>query len=246
MIIRGIIFDINGTLIDIHTEEASEDIYRAISHYLTYQGIYLHRREVRDKYYEIVDRQSRASAEELFEFDAVEVWREFMKLNAADSTDLPPEKLNQIPLFLAELYRGISRHRLQLYPDVKAVLTELHRRFKVAALSDAQSAWALPEIQAVGIESFLDPVIISSDYGFRKPNRKLFEAAVSAMEIEPKNLIFVGNDMYRDIFGASQLGIRTVFFKSNQGRQQMDGVRPDFIIYRFAELAQAISFFESQ
>jgi len=246
MIIRGIIFDINGTLIDIHTDEGSEDIYRAISHFLSYQGIYLHRWEVRDKYYEIIDNQRQASAEEYFEFDAVEVWREFMKLNATNSTLLTPEKLKQIPLFLAEIYRGMSRHRLQLYPDVKAVLEGLHHRFRLAALSDAQSAWALPEMQAVGIESFFDPIIISSEYGFRKPDRRLFEAALYKLEIEPENVLFVGNDMYRDIFGARQLGIKTVFFSSNQGRQHMNGVNPDYIIYRFAELKQAIRFFESQ
>lgn len=246
MIIRGIIFDINGTLIDIHTDEGSEHIYRTISHFLSYQGIYLHRWEVRDNYHKIIDNQRRASAEEHFEFDAVEAWREFMKLHATDSTLLTPEKLKQIPLFLAETYRGISRDRLQLYPDVKAVLEELHGRFRLAALSDAQSAWALPEMQAVGIESFFDPIIISSDYGFRKPDRRLFEAVLDKLEIVPENVLFVGNDMYRDIFGARQLGIKTVFFTSNQGRQQRNGVSPDYIIYRFIELKQAISFFESQ
>src|SRR5512136_453276 len=126
MIIRGIIFDVNGTLIDINTDEGSEEIYRAISHYLTYQGIYMHRWEVRDKYYEIMDSQRRESAEEYFEFDAVDVWREFTRLNSANSTLLSGEKLRQVPLFLAEIYRGISRCRLQLYPDVKDVLEELH------------------------------------------------------------------------------------------------------------------------
>ena len=51
MIIRGIIFDVNGTLIDILTDEGDESIYRAIGHFLSYQGIYLHRGQVRDMYY---------------------------------------------------------------------------------------------------------------------------------------------------------------------------------------------------
>ena len=138
MIIRGIIFDINGTLIDIHTDEGSEEIYRAISHYLTYQGIFMHRGEVRDKYYEIIEAQRGASAEEYFEIDVVEVWREFIRQNLANTTLLPAEKLRQLPLFLAEIYRAISRFRLQLYPDVKDVLEELHPRFRLSAISDAQ------------------------------------------------------------------------------------------------------------
>jgi hypothetical protein len=43
MDIRALLFDSNGTLIDIRTDEGLEEIYRAIGHFLTYQGISLHR-----------------------------------------------------------------------------------------------------------------------------------------------------------------------------------------------------------
>ena len=46
MSIRGIIFDVNGTLIDINTDEDNEQIYRAISHYLKYHGSSDFRRSV--------------------------------------------------------------------------------------------------------------------------------------------------------------------------------------------------------
>jgi putative hydrolase of the HAD superfamily len=246
MIIRGIIFDVNGTLIDILTDEGDERIYRAISHFLSYQGIYLHRRKVRDMYDQILDRQRRAGTETHHEFDAVRVWREFLELNSAAAPAIAPDKLTQMPLFLAELYRGISRHRLQLYPEVKAVLDELHSRFKLAVLSDAQSAWARPEMRAVGIDSYFDPIVISGDYGFRKPDRRLFEAALAGMGLEAENVVFVGNDMYRDIFGAGQLRMKTVCFAPDHVVKPMDGVDPDYIIYQFAELRQAIRFFERQ
>ncbi len=35
-----------------------------------------------------------------------------------------------------------------------------------------------------------------------------------------------------------------VFFASNQGRRHMEGVEPDYIIYRFTELREAIAFFK--
>ncbi len=245
MINQGIIFDINGTLIDIQTEEGNEEIYRAISHFLTYQGIYLHRWEVKDAYYKIMDKQRISGVEEYPEFDTVEVWREIMS-QYSGSTLLSSDKLKQIPRFLAEVYRGISRLRLQLYPDVKAVLDELLSRFRLTAVSDAQSVWAMPEMRAVGIESYFNPVIISGDFGFRKPDKRLFEAALLGLSLEAKDVIFVGNDMYRDIFGARRLGMKTVFFSSNQGRKEMDGVKPDYVIYQFAELRNAIRFFEHQ
>lgn len=49
MDIRAILFAVNGTLIDIKTDEDLEEIYRAIGHSLTYQGIDLRRGEVREQ-----------------------------------------------------------------------------------------------------------------------------------------------------------------------------------------------------
>ncbi|MBE3088492.1 MAG: hypothetical protein IMZ71_05210 [Chloroflexi bacterium] len=40
--------------------------------------------------------------------------------------------------------------------------------------------------------------------------------------------------------------MKTVFFKSNQGMQEKEGVKPDYIIYNFPELLNAIRFFEDQ
>jgi putative hydrolase of the HAD superfamily len=246
MIIRGIVFDINGTLIDILTDDGDEGIYRAIGHFLSYQGIYLHRRQVREMYYQVLDKQRRAGTEAHHEFDAVRVWREFLELNLAAAAALPPDKLAQMPLFLTEMYRGISCRRLKLYPEVKAVLDELHPRFKLAVLSDAQSAWARPEMRAVGIDSYFDPIVISGDYGFRKPDRRLFEVTLAGMGLDAEDVVFVGNDMYRDIFGAGQLGMKTVFFAPDRVIEPMQGGDPDYIIYQFTELRQAIRFFEGQ
>lgn len=246
MNIEAVLFDINGTLIDIKTDESHEEIYRGISHYLTYQGIRASRWEVRDEYYQILDAQRTASGEAFPEFDAVELWREFLRRRPEACQAMPPGKLQWMPLFLAEMYRGISRFRLQLYPEVDDVLRELSQQYKLAALSDAQSAWALPEMQAVGIADYFRPIIISGDFGYRKPDSRIFLSAIDGLGVPAENILFVGNDMYRDIYGASRLGMKTVFFSSNQGRKKNSGAEPDYIIYQFAELRQAMAFFEAQ
>lgn len=247
MVIRGIIFDVNGTLIDIQTDEGREDIYRAISHFLTYQGISLHRGEVRDLYFQIMERQRKESNETYPEFDAIAIFREIIERNAGDFTrSLPDVKLKQMPLFLAELYRGISRNKLQLYPEVKDVLDGLRLRYSLAAISDAQSAYAVPELQAVGLLDYFKPIIVSGDYGYRKPDKRLFQKALDGLDMEAHHVLFVGNDMHRDIFGARQMGIKTVFLSSNQGEKEMSGVQADYVIYNFSELLQAIKYFEKR
>ncbi|MEW6262250.1 MAG: HAD family hydrolase [Thermodesulfobacteriota bacterium] len=244
MKIKGIIFDINGTLIDIHTDEGHEEIYRAISHFLAYQGIHTHRGEVRDEYFRLMDEQRRERQEGHPEFDAVKLWRDFLKRKLGPAPGVPRTKLEAMPLFLAEMYRGLSLYRLQLYPEVRTVLDELAQRYQLAVVSDGQSVWAHPEMRAVGIASYFRPIIISSDYGYRKPDRRLFEAALKGLGLKPDKVIFVGNDMYHDVLGAKRAGLKTVFFSSNQGRKHLDGVEPDYIIYQFIEIKKALEFFE--
>src|ERR1700686_2478471 len=126
MEIRALLFDVNGTLIDIETDEWMEEAYRAVAHFLTYQGISLRRGEVRDLYFQVMKEQFAASAENYPEFDVVAIWREVLCRRAPDSTrSLPPEKLQQMPLFLSELHRGISRKRLMAYPQTHEVLAQL-------------------------------------------------------------------------------------------------------------------------
>jgi hypothetical protein len=60
--------------------------------------------------------QFAASKEVYPEFDVVAVWREVLRPSATEYTrSLGPEKLLQMPLFLAELQRGISRKRLSAF-----------------------------------------------------------------------------------------------------------------------------------
>jgi FMN phosphatase YigB (HAD superfamily) len=124
--IRALLFDVNGTLIDIETDEWMEEAYRAIAHFLTYQGIRLRRGEVRDLYFQIMKEQFAASTEKYPEFDVVAVWRELLRRHATDYTrSLSAEKLQQMPLFLAEMQRGISRKRLVAFPQTQEILAQL-------------------------------------------------------------------------------------------------------------------------
>jgi putative hydrolase of the HAD superfamily len=239
MDLRALLFDVNSTLIDIETDERMEESYRAIAHLLTYQGIDLRRWAVHDLYFSVMKEQFARSTEPYPEFNVVKVWREILSRTATDYTcSLPAEKLEQLPLLIAELQRGISRKRLCLYPQVRETLDQLKTRYRLAVVSDAQTAYAVPELRAVGLHGYFDPIVISGDYGYRKPDRRLFQHALDKLQVGADQAIFVGDDRYRDVFGAKQLGMKTVWFCNNQN----PGPEPDYIIYQFAELPRAIEF----
>jgi putative hydrolase of the HAD superfamily len=244
MEIRALLFDVNGTLIDIETDEWMEEAYRAVAHFLTYQGINLHRGEVRDLYFKIMKEQFAASQELYPEFDVVAVWREVLKRYATDYTvSLGPDKLLPMPQFLAELQRGISRKRLVAFPQTQEILTQLKTRYPLAVVSDAQSAYGLAELRAAGLAEYFAPIIVSGDYGYRKPDPRLFQAALSKLQVRPEEALFVGNDRYRDVFGARQVGMKTILFCPNGNPGGSPETEPDYLLYRYADLPSAIEFF---
>lgn len=245
MVVKGIIFDVNGTLSDIHTNEWHDEVYRVIGNLLAYQGIALNPNVVKDLYFRIMKEQRAASGERHPEFDVVGIFREIVGRHSSGFTHaLPGSTLAQLPRQLAEAHRAASLFRLELYPGVDDTIRQLLPRYRLAVVTDAQTPYARPELNAVGLSGCFDPIVVSGDVGYRKPDRRLFKAALDAMGMAAAEVLFVGNDMYRDVHGAQKAGMKAVFFKSNQGAQEKAGVRPDYIIYRFPELLNAIRFFE--
>jgi putative hydrolase of the HAD superfamily len=214
-----------------------DQIFRSVAHFLTYQGIDLHRHQVRDLYFGIMEEQQRTSSEEHPEFDAVGIWQSIIEGHMTDFTrTLPAEKLEQMPLFLAEMSRGISRRKLRLYPDVREVLDVLRERYPLALVTDAQSAYTRGELHKVGLLDYFDPIIVSGDHGYRKPDRRLFQFALDGMGVAAENALYVGNDMRRDIFGAREVGMKTVMFDSDQGTKVHPDCVPDYTIMDFRDL----------
>jgi putative hydrolase of the HAD superfamily len=247
MEVRALLFDVNGTLIDIETDEWMEEAYRAIGHFLTYQGISLRRGEVRDLYFRIMKEQFTASQEKYPEFDVVAVWRELVRrCSSAYTSALSEEKLAQMPLFLAEVQRGISRKRLVAYPQTHEILAHLKSRYGLAVVSDAQSAYGLAELQAVGLAEYFSPIVISGDYGYRKPDARLFQTALTELQVRPEEAIYIGNDRFRDVTGARRAGMRTILFCPNGDAGGSPESEPDYLLYQYADLPRAIEFFNAQ
>jgi putative hydrolase of the HAD superfamily len=237
MTIKGILFDLYGTLIDIETDESKDEIYRTLAHYLTYQGVYLHRDEVRERYYQIMRQQREASGEEYAEIDVEAIWNELLMQEGIRFVPIR----GQLAKVLAQVYRAISRNRLQLYPGVKEVLNTLRASYRLGLVTDAQSCYVIPEVRAVGLDGYFEPVIISSHYGYRKPDSRLFTKALDKMGLTPAEVVCIGNDMFRDIHGAALLGIKTIFIDSNQGAKSFENVGPHYRISQLDDILQIMA-----
>ena len=111
-------------------------------------------------------------------------------------------------------YRRAREASLVLYPHVKVTLIELIKRgLKLAVVSDAprQEAWL--RLCYLQLHHIFDTVITYDDTGEYKPSPAPFKKVLETLNVEPGEAIMVGDWPERDIVGAAELGIRTVFAK---------------------------------
>ena len=84
---------------------------------------------------------------------------------------------------------------------------------KLAIVSDAPRREAWLRICYLNLHHFFDLVLTFDDVGERKPSPKGFEMALAELGLSSEDVLMVGDWPERDMEGAHQIGIRTVFAK---------------------------------
>jgi putative hydrolase of the HAD superfamily len=202
--IKGIFFDFYLTLLDIRTNEEKEHPWRVLVDFLRYQGATVAPAALRERYQQEIRRQLTQSSERHAEVD---VESAFGKTLSDFGLETSPERMQTI----AQLFRSQTIERIGLFAETREVIETLAQRFRLAIVSDSQPAYILPELRMSGLEPFFEVVVISAQLGFRKPDRRMFRAALERMGLAPDEVIHVGDTWERDVQGALDTGIEAVW-----------------------------------
>jgi len=94
-------------------------------------------------------------------------------------------------------------------------------------VSDAQKVFCLEEAEILGLNRFFDCIVLSTQFGFRKPDPRLFTIACALADIPPVDAVYIGNDPETDVKGAKQIGMQTILL-DRKSEQRNPKPRPDF------------------
>jgi FMN phosphatase YigB (HAD superfamily) len=96
------------------------------------------------------------------------------------------------------------------------VLERLHGPYRIGVVSNFYG-----NLEAVcretGLARHLDAAIDSAVVRAEKPDRRIFEAGLTALGVEPAEALFVGDSLSRDMAGARAAGIRHVWLRGGEG-----------------------------
>jgi len=218
--IRAVIFDCYSTLIDIKTNEEKEELYNYLSLYLQYYGVMMDAEKLKSSFYAEKEQYLQSQKEHYPEVDLEIVFSNILKKEGRDNP------------FLAEscckLLRVLSRERFQLFPDSLPVLEEMKKGgYLMAVVSDAQKVFYREEGEILGLNHFFDFVGVSTHFGFKKPDPRLFNIACTLLNITPVEAVYIGNEPETDVKGAKQIGMQAILLDREEKNKNQEP-KPDF------------------
>ena len=111
-------------------------------------------------------------------------------------------------------YRKSKEASLMLYPNVNRTLFTLAKMgLKLGVVSDAPSREAWLRLCYLNLHHIFDTVVTFDVTGKHKPSPIPFLKASELLQINPKNMLMIGDWPERDVIGAKEVGMKTAFAK---------------------------------
>lgn len=112
------------------------------------------------------------------------------------------------PLLAEEGYEVFyaERNNVTLFDDAILALEFLSARFPVVALSNGNA-----DIRRIGIDRYFKASISAQQFGVGKPDPRIFHAAAGAVDVQPFEVLHIGDDALLDVLGALNSGMQTVW-----------------------------------
>ena len=209
--IDTVLFDMGGTLEDIHVDDESRHAsIQGVLDILRAHGI------DPDKDFETAASAINAGWERYGayrdprqrELKPEEIWGSFVLTDFG----LDEESVRSYAEELAHMWEVTHYHRA-LRPHVQEMLEGLKDLgMKLGVISNTASLYQVFDIlKEYGIRDYFQDVTLSSVTGYRKPNPNIFMISLHQVQSDPAHCAYVGDTISRDVIGPIRMGFGATF-----------------------------------
>lgn len=131
---------------------------------------------------------------------------------------------------MTDLYLKHRFEDIKLFDDVVPVLNVLQDRYTIGLLTNGNT-----EPDRCGLSGRFGFTVFSQEYGFEKPDPRLFEAAIQRAGCRRDQIVNVGDSLETDVDGAKRAGVAAIWL-NRKGKRNNTGVEPDYEITSLTEL----------
>lgn len=211
---QNFIFDLYGTLIDIHTNETKPYLWKKLALWYSFKGAPYTPSALKSRYQILcadLEKEIRErTGKEFPEIKIEEVfYLTFLEYQLKDA--------KQLAQLTAQIFRTMSIEKLELIPNALRLLKVLKKQGRhIYLLSNAQRVFTEPELKMLSLYDCFDGILYSSDAGVKKPSMEIFETLFTTYQLKKEESVMIGNDFECDIMGAAKFGIDSIYFYTGE------------------------------
>lgn len=128
----------------------------------------------------------------------------------------------------------VARNRVELYPDARPALEALARRWPIVALTNGNA-----DLRSIGLVEHFTATISAREFGFGKPDVRIFHEACRRLDARPHEVLHVGDDWALDVAGAHGAGLRSAWVRRDGDAVMPAGTaRADCVVRDLNELVE--------
>ena len=225
---RVVLFDADGTLLDFrHAEERAlaEAFHSTGINYQIQSHLPIYREQNARIWQEY--EQGLLTSEQM----RVERFRRFL---SAIGVDADPD------LFGSSYLRFLAQGE-QMITGAQAMVEKLSGLVRMSVITNGLSDVQRSRFKRSPLTPYFDSIIISEEVGARKPEPRIFDAAMqSYREVDRSEVLMVGDSLSSDIAGGNSAGMHTCWFNPDGAVREELQERPTYEIRELSELANLL------
>jgi putative hydrolase of the HAD superfamily len=202
--IKGMIFDLYGTLIDIRTDEDDFYTYDTVSKWLQYKGVKIDPEVLKSEYHSKIADRMAVSKEQYPEVRVEEIFAEICNENAIWKSDT-----TYLGIETSKVFRSASLRRMRPFEESLKILLR-YKDIPKCLVSNGQRVFSEKELRFLGLYEYFDHVIFSSDVRYKKPDHRIFKIALDRLKLKPDEVLSIGDTMENDVITPREIGMEAM------------------------------------
>lgn len=197
-LIEGVIFDIDGTLVDHHLaiKNGIEEFYKE---YFSDSEIEL------EEFKEIWEEEHDKYVEQFLDGEVTFEEQRVLRVKGVfERAGKDIDKKTAREYF--DFYLDAYERSWELFEDVIDCLDSLDG-YRLAVLSNGDSSQQRQKLGDTGIELYFEEIVISGDIGIAKPEKPVFDEIVEKLGVDHGGCVYVGDSYDADFVGADNAGM---------------------------------------
>ena len=117
---------------------------------------------------------------------------------------------------IGEYYVYHSPRQTALFPYSDEILNYLSTKYQLHIITNGFEEVQHIKLNQSKIDHYFNHVILSEKVGVKKPHPYIFKKAMQLAQSRSENSLMIGDDWYADVYGASRVGMDSVYFNPNK------------------------------